>query len=143
MPRFHNVFVVELLTPTTAPQRLQARSVVFPALDGQVGVLAGRAPMVIVLGAGKLEIEDSSAVRELFFVSGGFAHVREEGVTILAEECVPARQLDLEQIWEELEQAKSLPAEAEKDWVAKQRAVAAARAKFNLAQEYRKKARSA
>jgi len=143
MARFHNIFTVEVLTPATPPYRQEAQSVVFPAPDGQVGVLAGRAPLVAVVGSGKLEIRDADNRQRFFYVSGGFAQVREEGVTILAEEFTPVEQLDPEQLWADLEQAKALPADTDQAWRAKDEAVRAARAKFNLAQEHRRRTRSA
>ena len=143
MARFHKIFAVAVLTPTAPPHRQEAQSVVFPAPDGRVGVLAGRSPLVAVIGAGKLEIQDPAGRRRLFFVSGGFAQVCEDGITILTEEFVPVEQLDVERLWADLEQAKALPADTDQAWAVKDEAMTLARTRFNLAQEHRRTARSA
>jgi len=136
---YRKPFTVELRTPASDIARLEAVSLIFPGEDGQVGVLAGRAPLVAVLGAGRLILESAEGRREEFFLAGGFAHVRENAVTILGEQCIRTEELDPEQAWEELLSARQRPAETAEQWAARDRAVELARKKFDLAQRHRRR----
>lgn len=112
-----------------------ATSVVFPAEDGSVGVLARRGPLAATLGAGRLRVQKADGKTAEFFIAGGFAHVRGDVVTILAEECVAADKLSAgdaqEKLRETLAQPKRPPAAAE----ARERAVRTARARLRAARK--------
>ena len=56
----------------------------FPAWDGQYGVMAGMSPLLDRLGIGPLRLDTSEGVR-WFAVEEGFAHVRDNTLTILSE----------------------------------------------------------
>ena len=58
--------------------------VVAPAWDGEVGVLKGHAPMLILLGNGSLRVKNGGS-EERFEVSGGFMQVADDVVTVLSE----------------------------------------------------------
>ncbi|MHC4294658.1 MAG: FoF1 ATP synthase subunit delta/epsilon, partial [Planctomycetota bacterium] len=130
---FTKSFHLEVLTPAECTASVDAVSVVFPAVDGQVGVLSGRAPLVAMLGAGLLIAELLSGAKHEFYVAGGFAHVRNDRMTILAEECIPIDQMDTEAIWDELQTARKMPAKTDEELAIRQRAVAAAKLKFAIA----------
>jgi F-type H+-transporting ATPase subunit epsilon len=142
MARRIRKFKVELLTPDARVCNVRASGVTFPASDGQMGVLAGRAPLVARMGAGAVVIDMSSNDTQEYFASGGFAHVHEDGLTILAEECVPMVQLDPEKAWDELQKARRLPSETAREIEIRESAVSAAQEKFRLAQKFRKKQRA-
>ena len=137
---FGKSFSLEVLTPTSCTCRMDVVSVVFPAVDGQVGVMTGRAPLVAVVGCGRLIVEPVSGKGREFFVAGGFAHVHENAMAVLAEECIPLEDMDAEAIWEELEQARHMPVETDEHWTQRDKAIDVARLKFSLAQRQRRKA---
>ena len=56
-----------------------------PAHDGEVGILYGHAPMVVLLGTGQLRIHTVDGDTR-FAVSRGFLQVVDNEVSILAEE---------------------------------------------------------
>jgi F-type H+-transporting ATPase subunit epsilon len=58
--------------------------VVAPAWDGEIGILRGHAPLVILLGDGELRVQTGSDVQR-FHVSGGFMQVADDVVTVLSE----------------------------------------------------------
>ena len=60
--------------------------------DGELGVLAGRAPLVGRLGPGELRLRTGTAVAR-FFVDGGFAQVRANAVTVLTARAVKASEV--------------------------------------------------
>ena len=75
----------------TSPERTvfqtDARSVVVPAVDGELGILPRHAPLIGLLGIGELRIEPSSGKegeKVRYFLQGGFVEVLENQVTILA-----------------------------------------------------------
>lgn len=135
MADYRKPFRCEVLTPEARLCSLDTVSVVFPGTDGQVGVLGGRAPMVARLGAGPLTIHTLDETREMYYIAGGFAQMREDRLTILAEECVPIEQIDREAAWEEIRTAQRLPADTPEARSDRAEAVHAARIKFRLSQE--------
>ena len=82
MPR---TFTCRLITPDGEVFRRDAVSVRFPALDGQVGVLADHAPMISLVGTGGMTVSTGPDDGLFVEVAGGFAEVRNNVLTILAE----------------------------------------------------------
>lgn len=76
---------VRLISPTTSAFEGEASAVVAPAHDGEVGILYGHAPMVVLLGEGELRIATPEG-ESRFRVSRGFLQVVDNDVSILAEE---------------------------------------------------------
>jgi F-type H+-transporting ATPase subunit epsilon len=56
-----------------------------PAHDGQYGVMADHAPLLTQLGAGDLKLQLPSGENKTFTVSGGFAQVNNNQLTLLTE----------------------------------------------------------
>ncbi|HON93542.1 MAG TPA: F0F1 ATP synthase subunit epsilon [Sedimentisphaerales bacterium] len=86
-------FHCELIGPTGKLLDCQTTSVVFPAHDGQVGILFDHMPMLSQLGLGIMKVaqppaksdETASSSPDLeFFIDGGFALVAENSVTVIA-----------------------------------------------------------
>ncbi|WP_048772987.1 F0F1 ATP synthase subunit epsilon [Cellulomonas flavigena] len=64
-----------------------AASVQIPTVDGSLGVLPGRQPLLAQLGEGAVTVTRSDAVTS-FTVSGGFASVDTDYVTIVADHAI-------------------------------------------------------
>lgn len=64
-------------------------SIIVPAEDGYLGVLAEHAPLIAMLGEGRLTIRRELAERE-FHVSGGFLEVVNNVATVLADSITAA-----------------------------------------------------
>jgi len=82
---------VSVISPSMAAFSGTATSVVAPAHDGELGILYGHAPMVVLLGTGTLHVRSPDApdgVRS-FRVSRGFLQVVDNDVSVLAEEVEP------------------------------------------------------
>ena len=75
---------VSLISPEATVFEGHARQVIAPAWDGQLGVLPGHAPLIVLLGGGELRI-DADGGQQRFDVSGGFMQVVDNRVTILSE----------------------------------------------------------
>ncbi|MEM1012302.1 MAG: F0F1 ATP synthase subunit epsilon, partial [Planctomycetota bacterium] len=68
----------------------QVRGVVLPAHDGLVGILTGRAPMLVKLGTGELRAEVTSGTSRQFSISGGVAQMKDNKLVVLTEQATEA-----------------------------------------------------
>jgi len=75
---------VSVISPEKTIFEGEADMVVAPAWDGEVGVLKGHAPMLMLLGNGSLRVKNGGS-EERFEVSGGFMQVADDVVTVLSE----------------------------------------------------------
>jgi F-type H+-transporting ATPase subunit epsilon len=75
---------VALITPQETVFEDEADMVVFPAWDGEVGILRGHAPMMALLGEGTMRVTRDGS-EERFHVSGGFMQVAHDEVSIMSE----------------------------------------------------------
>ncbi len=84
---------LELATPTRLVVSEEADEVVVPGADGSFGVLPGHAPLLALLGAGEVTYRVGRTERYLA-VSGGFAEVGPDHVTILADTAERPEEID-------------------------------------------------
>lgn len=75
---------VAIISPERTVFEGDADMVVAPAWDGEVGVMRGHAPLLVLLGDGVLRVTRGGSV-ESFRVSGGFMQVVDDNVTVLSE----------------------------------------------------------
>ncbi|WP_260483672.1 ATP synthase F1 subunit epsilon [Sphingomicrobium flavum] len=76
----------ELVTPEKLVRSDEAHMVVVPGVEGQFGVMEGHAPFMTTLKDGAIDIyKTPGGEPESVQVSGGFAEVGDNGLTILAE----------------------------------------------------------
>jgi F-type H+-transporting ATPase subunit epsilon len=127
-----HTFHLSVVTPERVVLETESRSVVLPAYDGELGILAHRAPLLARLGAGRLHAETTEG-EEVYFVDGGFAQMVDNRLTVLTEQAVRPEKLDKQVARLALEEALALPAPEETAQAAKARAVASARARLRLA----------
>ena len=83
-----------VVTPERALLDEPADFVALPMVDGELGVLPGRAPLIGRLGYGELRIRRGDETRR-FFVDGGFAQVRSNTVTVLTGRALRANEIDV------------------------------------------------
>ena len=75
---------VRVVSPEATVYEGEADSITAPAWDGRVGVLAGHAPMITLLGVGALVVQAGTEVTA-FHVGGGLLKVESNRVTVLTE----------------------------------------------------------
>ncbi len=76
----------ELVTPAKLVRSEDVHMVVVPGAEGEFGVLEGHAPFMSTIRDGAVQIYKSEgATPETIEVRGGFAEVRDKGLTVLAE----------------------------------------------------------
>ena len=78
---------VSVISPEALLFEGEATSVIAPAFDGEVGILAGHAPMLTMLGAGTLRVGDGGPA---FTVKGGFLQVVDDTVRVVTEQATKA-----------------------------------------------------
>jgi F-type H+-transporting ATPase subunit epsilon len=75
-----------LLTPARQVAELAATYVAVPGEEGDFGVLPGHMPLVSTIRAeGTVTVTDQAGETHSYKISGGFADVRADKVTVLAE----------------------------------------------------------
>jgi F-type H+-transporting ATPase subunit epsilon len=120
----------ELLLEVVTPDRLvlatEADVVVCPGVEGQFGVLPGHIPFLSALEIGEMYYRKGGQI-EYLAVSGGFAEVTGEKVTIVAESAEKGREIDLERAKRAQERAEKRLAAAKTEEIDWARAEAAMR----------------
>jgi F-type H+-transporting ATPase subunit epsilon len=97
---------LEMVTPEKVAWSAQAEFVVLPAAEGEMGVLPGHQPYLVQLTAGEVRVTEKGEVKR-FAISGGFAEVKDDKVSLFAETAEMAEQIDSERAKQSLEKAKA------------------------------------
>jgi F-type H+-transporting ATPase subunit epsilon len=84
---------LEIVSPDKLLLSRAVDMVVIPAYEGEMGVLPGHSPMIVLLRGGTIQLYDNDQVSERLFVSGGFAEITQSRVTVLADEAIPVEQV--------------------------------------------------
>jgi F-type H+-transporting ATPase subunit epsilon len=121
-------FHVAVVTPEREVAALEARFVALPAFDGEMGILARRAPLLTQLGSGPLRIEGADGGKRELFVAGGFAQMVDDQLTILTEEALEPAQVTAVLARTSFEKASALASRSDPEAEHKQRALDRARA---------------
>lgn len=79
---------VAVISPERTLYDGEADMVVVPAWDGELGVLRGHAPLLALLGSGRLRVRAADS-EHAFDISGGFLQVANDVVTVLSEQASP------------------------------------------------------
>ncbi|MEM8875652.1 MAG: ATP synthase F1 subunit epsilon [Planctomycetota bacterium] len=79
-------FHCTVVTPEAQVFDEDVSSVVLPAHDGQMGVLALHAPMMVELGSGELTLSKASGGDTKLTIEGGFAQVQDNQLVVLADQ---------------------------------------------------------
>ena len=105
-----SAFDVFLVTPEREVWSGQATMVVARGSEGEVGILAGHAPMLIQLGVGPLFVHPVEGDRIAAAIDGGFLHVvtneGETRVDVLAEHAELRDEIDLDLARRQKEEAE-------------------------------------
>ncbi|MGL5124273.1 MAG: ATP synthase F1 subunit epsilon [Fusobacteriaceae bacterium] len=105
--------------------------------EGDMGILANHSPFVSELSIGEMKIREDS-VEESYFLSGGFIEVSNNNVvTILADEAMLTKDINLEKARREAEKAeeKLKKIKEDKDIIITQRALQEALTKVRLGEK--------
>lgn len=84
---------LEVVSPERLLLSRAVEMVVIPAYEGEMGVLERHAPAIVLLRGGTVRLYENGQVTDTLFVSGGFAEVTPDRVTVLADEAWPIAEL--------------------------------------------------
>ena len=82
----------DLVSPERRLASVEATEVRIPGMDGDMTAMSGHAPTITTLRPGILRVVQAGGTEE-YVVSGGFAEVSAEGVTVLAEQALPRGEM--------------------------------------------------
>ncbi|SHG92723.1 ATP synthase F1 subcomplex epsilon subunit [Cognatiyoonia sediminum] len=105
----------DLVSPERRLASVEASEVQIPGADGDMTVMAMHAPTITTLRPGMLRVVSGSGTEE-YVVSGGFAEINAESVSVLAESAVPKAEMTQEIFDQMVEDAKRVHAEAQSDF---------------------------
>ena len=106
---------LDIVSPEKLLLSRAVEMVVLPAYEGEMGVLVGHAPMIVLLRGGVIRLYDGGTVREQLYVSGGFAEITQERVTVLATEATPLADVSRDEGQRRLAAAEADYAAADKE----------------------------
>ena len=84
---------LEIVSPEKLLMSQPVDMVVIPAAEGDLGVLPGHSPMIVLLRGGTISTYAGTVVKDRLFVAGGFAEITTERCTVLADEAVPVAEV--------------------------------------------------
>jgi len=89
-------FQCTVVTPEQQTLDTPATQAIVPAHDGLIGILTGRAPLLVKLGLGALRVDGTDGQTREFFIDGGVAQMKDNRLTILTTEATPVDELNAE-----------------------------------------------
>jgi F-type H+-transporting ATPase subunit epsilon len=129
---------LEIVSPERLLLSRPVDMVVVPASEGDIGVLPGHTPMIVMLRGGVIALYEGERVTDQLFVAGGFCEITPERCTVLADEVLPLAEVSKAVAERRLAEAEQRLAQADTtDIVAVEDAMAAmlsARAMLDTAQ---------
>jgi F-type H+-transporting ATPase subunit epsilon len=85
---------LEIVSPEKLLLSRPVDMVVIPASEGDIGVLPGHSPMIVMLRGGTIALYEGETITDRLFVGGGFAEITPERCTVLATEVEPVTELN-------------------------------------------------
>lgn len=106
---------------------------IVPGHDGKLGILTDRAPLLMKLGLGEMRLDLPNGQKQIFYVEGGVAQVKDNNLTILTQEATPAAEISAESARAELAEAEARRTTDPASFESRQKQLARARARIELA----------
>ena len=128
-----DAFRCTIITPQQQVFDGQVNYISLPAWDGQLGIEINRAPLLVQLGDGILTLKQQGSETKLLFVSGGFAQMTGEQLTILTDTALSAAEIQAPEVQAALQAALAQVARTDEEQRRKTRQIARARAMLELA----------
>ena len=101
-------FHVSVVTPEGSVLEADAISAVFPAYDGEYGILPHHAPLLSLLGIGEMRVTRADGTLDRLYVDQGFAQFVDDRLTLITEQARPVAHLAPEDPARLLEEARRL-----------------------------------
>ena len=101
--------LLEIVSPDRLLLPQPVDMAVIPAAEGEMGVLGGHSPMIVLLRGGTITLHEGGQPTARLFVSGGFAEITPDRCTVLADEAVPVADLSRSDAEQRLAAAQQSP----------------------------------
>ena len=108
-------FQFELVSPERLLISEQVESVVIPATDGEMTVLARHAPVMTTIKPGVVTVQKAGGGTERYCVFGGFADILPSGCTLLAESAVSVASINRDDLAQRIQNAREDVADAKEE----------------------------
>ena len=109
---------LEIVSPEKLLLSRPVDMVVIPASEGDMGVMEGHTPMIVMLRGGTIDLYEGDRITERLFVDGGFAEVTQERCTVLANKAIPLSEVNKADAEKRLAEAEAAYEAADKRDVA-------------------------
>ena len=121
----------QLITPDRQVFDLETDSVIYPAHDGEVGVLKNRAPLLHKLGIGICRVGTGQSEKR-YYLDGGFARMLNNTLTILTEDAQGQDEINAADAKEERAKAEAMPGKSLSEIEERSKAIRRAKTKLHL-----------
>jgi F-type H+-transporting ATPase subunit epsilon len=121
-----------IVTPERTVLRQAADFVAVTLFDGEIGVLARRAPFIGRLGYGEMRVALGNNT-DRYYIEGGFVEVLDDVVTVLTGRAVPSAEIDKAVALEQLDAARVKPSGTPDQMAIRDRAVDQSRGQLQAA----------
>jgi len=126
-------FQCTIVTPEYQSFDQSVEQVILPSSDGMIGILSNRAPVLMQIGSGSMQVDLPSGKSTFFYVEGGVAQMKGNKLTLLTHTATPSAEIKAEDARAELAKAEALPSEGEEARLKKSAAVKRAQGKLAVA----------
>jgi F-type H+-transporting ATPase subunit epsilon len=126
-------FKCTVVTPEAQVLDETITQAIVPGHDGKVGILTDRAPLLLKLGLGEMRLDLPGGQKQVFYVEGGVAQMKDNKLTILTEEATPAADISAETARAELAEAEARRITDPASFESRQKQLARARARIEMA----------
>ena len=108
-------FKFELVSPERLLVSEEVESVIIPAADGEMTVMARHAPVMATVKPGVVTVRSAAGGEQRYVVFGGFADILPDGCTLLAESAVAVKDIDRADLARRIGNAREDVADARDD----------------------------
>jgi F-type H+-transporting ATPase subunit epsilon len=100
---------ISIIRPGRPPYNTEGTSLTIPSYDGYLGILYDRKPLLSLMKEGLVTITNVNGKKTYFAVSGGFAEVENNSVTLLCDSVVTSNDVSDNNQQETSEKQDSAP----------------------------------
>ena len=100
-------FHVVIVTPEQQVLDETVTQAILPAHDGEIGIMTGRAPLLVKLGQGRLQLDLQGGKKRRLYVEGGIAQMKDNNLTVLTQVAVPVDEISADAARAEFAEATS------------------------------------
>lgn len=105
----------DLVSPERSLASLQVREALIPGANGDMVAMPDHAPLITTLRPGILRVDGPGGTAE-YLVSGGFAEINGDGVSVLAEKALPLNEVTREHVDELIASAREAHEKAREEF---------------------------